>query len=79
MRILLGAVLAILLVSGLSGCIIAREHNGHIDYDVIIPRGHVHSHDCGHYQHHGRWLFLRGHVHGHNCGHHHVNGVWIIR
>ena len=43
-----------------------------------MPRGHVHTHDCGHFYHDGRWYFLPGHEHGPGCGHVFANRNWRL-
>jgi hypothetical protein len=48
------------------------------DKVVVIERGHVHSHHCGHYFRRGCWYMAHGHVHGHGCGHFHRDGIWVI-
>lgn len=45
---------------------------------VVIERGHVHSHHCGHYLWRGGWRHHHGHVHAHDCGHVHRDGIWIV-
>jgi len=39
---------------------------------------HVHSHNCGHYHHNGRWYVHDGHIHRDGCGHHLRGGIWIV-
>jgi hypothetical protein len=45
---------------------------------VVIERGHIHSHHCGHYFHRGHWYVAHGHVHAHGCGHVHRDGIWVV-
>ena len=53
-------------------------HRHHGDLDLVIPHGHVHSHDCGHWFAKGKWHHSHGHVHGPGCGHHHHGGIWKV-
>ena len=45
---------------------------------VVIERGHLHSHHCGHYFWRGGWYHHAGHVHAHGCGHAHRDGIWVV-
>ncbi len=45
---------------------------------VVIERGHVHTHHCGHFFRRGHWYVHHGHVHGHGCGHVHRDGIWVL-
>lgn len=84
MRLLLG----LLLVAGLSGCLVHRHHHGPHGKTTIIhkpgpdlvihePRC-AHTAHCGHYMHGGRWHHHHGHVHKVGCGHHFKGGVWVV-
>ena len=72
-------LLALLLLAlGAAGCrrhVVVHEADGDV---VVIERGHVHSHHCGHYFHRGHWRYARGHVHAHGCGHVHRDNVWVF-
>lgn len=74
---------AALLALTLSGCVVharpAPVHQHHAARAVVVPRGHVHGHRCGHYRHGGRWYHLAGHVHRRGCGHVFVGGVWVVK
>lgn len=84
MKAILTMVSAAVIGFGLSACV-HRHHDGrgdehdHGGVEVVIPRGHVHDDDCGHYYHRDRWYHHRSHRHGRNCGHHYVGGRWVIR
>jgi hypothetical protein len=79
MRLVLTLTFAAALGIALSGCIIhAHGHPPHGAVTVVVPGGHVHSANCGHYHHRGRWYYWKGHVHGAGCGHAFKGGIWII-
>jgi hypothetical protein len=76
----IAGALVLLGVLALTACarrttVIEGPHGGRV---VVIDRGHVHSHHCGHYWHRGNWHHLASHVHGDGCGHHHREGRWIV-
>ncbi|MEM8931619.1 MAG: hypothetical protein AAGE94_10605 [Acidobacteriota bacterium] len=60
-----------------------HHHDRHHHHDqgkvVVVRKGHVHHHACGHYRHQGRWYHLERHVHGKRCGHVRVRGVWVSK
>lgn len=72
-------IVAVFFLAALAGCHIHSHHGTwHGDDYVVIESGHVHSVDCGHYYHHGRWYHRPGHHHGPGCGHVHRDGIWIV-
>jgi hypothetical protein len=43
----------------------------------VVEAGHIHSADCGHFQHRGGWHYSPGHIHRDGCGHLLRGGVWV--
>lgn len=80
-------LLPLLLVGGLSGCLIHRHHHGHGKTTVIHKPGPdivihepacSHTAHCGHYYNRGRWHHSHGHVHRAGCGHFFKGGIWVV-
>jgi len=68
------------ILAGVTGGCVVAPHGDHADVygpTVAIRVGHVHSDDCGHYQHRSNWHHARDHRHGNNCGHVARGGIWI--
>jgi len=79
MKLLMTLAAAVLLGTGLTGCIVhAHGHPYHRGVAIVVPHGHVHTAHCGHYHYRGAWYHWQGHVHGPGCGHFFKGGVWII-
>ena len=72
---LLALLLLALAAAGCRRHVVVHEADGDV---VVVERGHVHSHVCGHYYHRGRWRVVHNHVHAHGCGHVYRDNVWVF-
>ncbi len=67
-------ILALALGATMLPACVVRGPHGTV---AVIPSGHVHSDDCGHYQRRGAWYHHDNHRHGQGCGHTYSGGVWL--
>ena len=79
MKTSLAILLACVMGSGLSACIVHGHGRGHTGVAVVIPVAHVHDDSCGHYHLGDSWYHHQGHRHSSNCGHVYIGGRWTLR
>ncbi len=56
-----------------------RHHRHPSATVVVISKGHVHGHRCGHFRRGHTWYHLDGHVHEGECGHMFIDGEWFLK
>lgn len=66
--------LAVVVLSAMTGCIVAVEEPGQ---RVVVEDTHVCVGSCDHLYVDGGWYLVAGHRHGPNCGHYLVKGKWV--
>ena len=77
MKTILMALMAAFMGAGVTGCVV-HARGGHSGAECIVPEGHVHDDQCGHYHFGGRWYIQQGHRHGNGCGHVLIEGSWTV-
>jgi hypothetical protein len=77
MKSMLMALLVSLVGTGAAGCVV-HSRNPHSGVETVVPLGHVHDDNCGHYHFGGRWYYCHDHRHGPGCGHINIEGSWTI-
>ena len=77
MKALVMTFVVFLVASVAAGCIV-QQRQPHSGVECVVPMGHVHDDDCGHYHFGGRWYYIGDHRHSPTCGHVYVEGTWTV-
>ena len=78
MKAILMSLLAFLFAAGPAGCVVREQRMPHSGVECVVPLGHVHDDQCGHYHFGGRWYYIQDHHHSPTCGHVFVEGSWTV-